>query len=302
MLIVRSLQQARRDEALVRAVQRNDTSAVIKSLDEGASARAPDETDRSGTPFQRLIEDLKAKRDHKYSPPNPVLYMMLKHHYSQNLKKDVPTYPENAVIVRALLDHGADSNTHDFLHTSVLMMAAYNGYDATVRLLLERGADPRATSIGHATPLMAATGPCVETLIAHGADLHQALLASASRGDVVGVETLLRHGADVNEVSTTPGGGNTTPLMLAALSSAETVRILLAHGAKADAQDIDGNTPLMIAVRQDNPDAVQALLAAGANYKLKNRDGDTALQIAIKWQKWRKPTSLALLRKAGAKE
>lgn len=285
-----------RDDALVRAVQRNDTQAVLSLLDAGADPNAPDETGHTGTPFQKIVENIMARQRHQYIAPNPVLYMMLSPYYSEALDKRVPRYVENPVIVKALLDHGADSNTQDLLGTNVLMLAAMDGYDATVRLLLERGASPTRPSVGHFTPMMFATGPCVETLIARGADPQEGLEPAIGVGDVDALQTLLRHGVDVNARH-----DSETPLMSAAMSSAACVRILLAHGAKTDLQDKEGMTALMYAIRGgvEKPEAVQALLAAGADYKLKNREGNTALQIATLWRRTR---SIALLRKAGATE
>jgi len=277
LLLWRTVQHFRYNEALVQAVLHNDTQTAIRLLDAGADANALDESRRNGTALQRLIEDMKAKRNDQYVAPDPVLYTMLAPHYSSALKKRVPTYPENPVLVKALLDHGADSNTHDFLHTTVLMLAGLDGYDTTVRLLLEHGANPLAQTYSRGTPVMFATGPCVETLIEHGADPQQAIMPTAGRGDVIGLQTLLRHGVDVN--ATDKYGY--TPLILAAGGTdfAETVRLLLAHGAKIDARNSDGDTPLLRAAWEGHFEVMKTLLEHGADVNAQNDKGWSALLV-----------------------
>jgi ankyrin repeat protein len=59
------------------------------------------------------------------------------------------------------------------------------------------------------------------------------------------------------------------------------VDLLLAHGARVDDPDADGNTPLhFIAQRFDYIDAVQVLLRYGAKATVKNFNGDTPLHKA----------------------
>jgi len=277
LFLWRTVQHFRRNEDLVHAVKRNDTKVAIRLLDAGADANALDETGRTGTLLQRLIEDMRANHIAQYVRPDPVLYMMLAPCYSQSLKKRVPTYPENPALVRALLDHGADSNTRDSLHTTVLMLAGLDGYNATVRLLLEHGANPLAQNGAHSTPIMFATGPCVETLIEHGANPQQAVMPTAGRGDVIGLQTLLRHGVDVN--ATDKYGY--TPLILAAggTDSAETVRLLLAHGAKIEAREKESWTPLLRAAWEGHFEVMKALLEHGADVNAQTDKGWGALLI-----------------------
>ena len=271
LLMVRTVQHFRRNEELLRAVKRNDTQAALRLLEAGADANARDEDAQSKSILQRMLEDLRFKQP----PPNlaakPVLFMLMQSHFSDTLKKRVPDHPENFVLAKALLDHGADSNAQDDQHLTALMLAARNGYDATVRLLLERHADPRAESISHGTPIMFATGPCVETLMEYGADPQQGLMTAAGRGDVIALQALLKHNVDVNAVDKY----GYTPLILAAegSDSVEAVRLLLAHGAKIDARMNEGWTALMRAAWEGHIEVMKTLLEHGADVNAQNDKG-----------------------------
>jgi ankyrin repeat protein len=72
-----------------------------------------------------------------------------------------------------------------------------------------------------------------------------------------------------------------TPLMIAALEGdTETVRTLLAHGARVNAKDNEGHTALMFAVINSHSEIVKALLRAGARVNARAGDGGTALMLA----------------------
>src|SRR6185369_1575774 len=127
----------------------------------------------------------------------------------------------------------------------------------TMRLLLDKGADVNARNAAGASALLWAVT------------------------DLAKVRLLVERGADVNVESSL----GHTALELAAMSdgSAETVRLLLAHGANSKAvdkmikmstlhaaalgNDTDslGSTPLMYAAQNGNLEAVKVLLAKGAN-------------------------------------
>lgn len=169
---------------------------------------------------------------------------------------------------------------------------------AEVRQLLADGADPNDASWGSRTvrrdyeseqqrqqwdtPLIFAVESgrpdVVRLLLDHGADLHQtrryggrfgdryrgptALAVAVGRGDLATVELLLARGARVTDL--TPG--EELPLVCGAAEDghAAIVRILLTHGADANARCRGGRSPLAVAHAADQPAVVTVLRGAGA--------------------------------------
>eukprot|EP01096_Ripella_sp_DP13-Kostka_P017804 TRINITY_DN929_c0_g2_i1.p1 TRINITY_DN929_c0_g2~~TRINITY_DN929_c0_g2_i1.p1 ORF type:complete len:631 (+),score=324.91 TRINITY_DN929_c0_g2_i1:53-1894(+) len=73
-----------------------------------------------------------------------------------------------------------------------------------------------------------------------------------------------------------------TPLHIAAVSSLETLTLLLDKGAKVNALDEKGNTPLHIAAQKNQAQIVTVLLSKGADINATNGDGETPLHVALK--------------------
>lgn len=71
------------------------------------------------------------------------------------------------------------------------------------------------------------------------------------------------------------------PLIMAAyMDQVDLVKLLIAHGAEVDAQDISGNTALMGACFKGHLNSVKELLENGADPNKKNENGTTALAFA----------------------
>lgn len=141
--------------------------------------------------------------------------------------------------LREALDRGASVHARDAAGSTPLILSAAYGDTATLKLLLDRGADVNATNQAGATALLRA-----------GADFNK-------------IKLLVERGAQVNARSAL----GHTPLMIAARSadSHQAVAFLLAHGADVNATNIDGATPLMAAVAGGDEQTVRLLLQHGAN-------------------------------------
>lgn len=145
--------------------------------------------------------------------------------------------------VGALLKGGADIYARNESGETPLMEAALNADAALLDLLLKAGAEVNATNNAGATALMRAAtfGEKARLLVSHRA--------------AVEIRSAL---------------GNTA-LMLAArqYGNVQTVRLLLDHGADANATNRFGATALMAAVAADDADMVRLLLDHGADVNSK---------------------------------
>src|SRR6185369_2590276 len=152
-------------------------------------------------------------------------------------------------VTTFLMDNGADLNAVDSDGNTALMIAtARNNNEAVVALLAHKAAVHFRNKEGR-TALHIASAELhkrdVEALLA----IKPAVTASSAGVDVVGV--------DVNSRD----NSGRTPLMLAADHDSfvpdEVMELLLAHGAKIDEQDPQGNTSLMIAAKAGGMSGVE---------------------------------------------
>ena len=217
--------------------------------------------------------------------------------------------------VRLLLDKGADVNAQSKPgRTALLIAAGHNGASEIVKLLLDKGANVNARDGSGDSALLEATAAndivTAKLLLAKGADanaVQQAgygtgagnltpLMNAAAEGNAELVRILLAKGANVNAVSAPKGGevkngpialGLLTPLHLAVASGSgiEAVDLLLAAGAKINAQDVRGMTPLMLAVATDraDPRIVKLLLDKGADRGIQSKAGESVNDWAKKF-------------------
>lgn len=205
---------------------------------------------------------------------------------------------------------------------SELRVAAANGDTLLIKVLLELGADVNAETWEGVTPLMYASQEghlrAVELLIDAGADVNDkpgnqidALLGACIAGHVFVADTLILNGANVN----TRNLDGVSPLMYAAAFNYELLAdvlvfyeaninasdnfgneaihyssfygnfnitaMLLENGARINATDLKGYTPLMIAAQNGYPDLVAFLIDMGADINYANVSNYTALSLAI---------------------
>ncbi|OOQ88032.1 hypothetical protein PEBR_14662 [Penicillium brasilianum] len=161
------------------------------------------------------------------------------------------------IIVKLLLDGGADCELKDSHGEKPLSWAARNRHDNIVKLLLHKGAECEAKEI-----------------------FGQSLLSWAVRNDHEGiVKPLLDRGAD----SETKDSQGQTPLSWAAETGREAmVKLLLDGGADCESKDSHGETPLSWAARNGHDTIVNLLLHRGAECEAKEIFGQTLLSWAAR--------------------
>lgn len=174
------------------------------------------------------------------------------------------------------------------------MEKALFGTPADFQAQLEAGLDPNSkTAEGTTLAMMVAhDARKLKMLIDRGADvtakaktgITALMVATTYPGTAESVKMLLAHGAEAR-----PGTGvqlNASPLFLAVIAGdRENVELLLAKGAdpnrKMNVLGFLPTSPLFFAVADDDPSLVRALVAAGANVHEKDNDGMTALDWAV---------------------
>ena len=174
----------------------------------------------------------------------------------------VALHENDAEAVRILRNHGVDIDAPGNGGETPLMLAAANGATDMVRAFLANGANPN-----YAIPRGPQAGRTAlnSAISAHSAEAMEAILqhgAQANVADAYGwlpvhyavyhdspacLEVLKQYGADLNAAA--PGQRGETPLMVAAqYAKLETIRLLLAQGVNAEAQDRHGKNAYDYAV------------------------------------------------------
>ena len=171
------------------------------------------------------------------------------------------------VLVKALIDGGADVNAGDELDETPLHDAVFRGYGDISILLIEQGADVNARDGRGLSPVHAAAWrgnlDMVALLLANGADINARdpngvtpLHAAARAGRKDTVALLIEKGAEINAKNKI----NLTPLHAAALSGDRgTVALLVDKGADVNDRSKDGLTPLQMASEKNHAEVVELL-------------------------------------------
>ncbi len=275
-----------------------------------------------GTVASLLAADTRAVKMRGTDGATPLMYAVL---YS------------DPVMVRTLLDAGADPNVADNAGATALIWAV-DDLEKT-KLLIERGAKVNARSGDGRTPLMVAVArrgatPVVRLLLDRGANVlvrgpgrageTTAVQQSFRSGDEAVIRLLQNWGAEAKAFNlatldfamTADCDGcakavlkqldsetiaNALPLALPPGDGGQWGKRLLDAGADPNVKDSEGHTALMLAAASDDypEDVVQALIAGGADVNAKSAAGDTALSMA----RLRGDTRIVrLLTRAGAED
>jgi len=103
---------------------------------------------------------------------------------------------------------------------------------------------------------------------------------AAAFGTPAAVATLLNHGAEVDAVSSNPQRNRALHAALALSGNLETVKLLLEHGADANAVQAGGFTPIFSAAAANRRDFAELLLVHGAHPRPKSDQGKTPSDFA----------------------
>lgn len=189
------------------------------------------------------------------------------------------------------ISQGVNLTHLDLSGLTVLAAAAAAAQDASMRLLLQRGAPPDQRLRNDSTALMIAAasgcGPCIEVLVAAGADVNavdlRGLTALHRCTSGPAAEALLRLGA---ASIPTPGLGLLPVHTTAYAGQAEALKVILAWrtggGGAAGATTATGETPLHLAAGGGSLEAARVLLTWCADVHAVNADGRTPDEYATK--------------------
>ncbi|MGH0139409.1 UNVERIFIED_CONTAM: hypothetical protein FKN15_069295 [Acipenser sinensis] len=168
--------------------------------------------------------------------------------------------------IRALIQTGCDLNAQDENGTSLLHIAAANGYQRTAELLLEHKARVEVRDSDGWSPLHAAS--------CWGQERIDECRSSKERQMVADIRALIQTGCDLNAQDE----NGTSLLHIAAANGYQsTAELLLEHKARVEVRDSDGWSPLHAASCWGQ--IVELLVANGANLNAKSVLEETPLDV-----------------------
>jgi ankyrin repeat protein len=154
--------------------------------------------------------------------------------------------PGSVDVLTLLLQHGADLQAKDTAGFSALAIAMAFADLEVVRFLIARGLDPNDVPVLAARTALARARPeMIEYLMARGLKVPPDILIGAANWQSPDLlARWIKAGADVNARN---AGYGATPLLKAAsseLAGAQTLQLLLEHGANANAESTEGERSL----------------------------------------------------------
>jgi ankyrin repeat protein len=179
------------------------------------------------------------------------------------------SYPRTVNLLRLLLDRGADLRAQDRAGSTALSLAIRSADIDVVRFLVERGLDPAALSpAARRVGLARYDLPTTDYLLSKAPTPAQDLLGTTATWQPADrVARWLDLGANVNAGAGAAAQYGRTPLMNAVASEAEgadTVKLLLDHGADPNARMTEGETSLDWAIYKGDRAKIAVLEQYGA--------------------------------------
>jgi ankyrin repeat protein len=247
--------------ALMAATLFADAKTVKLLLDHGAD---PNLGDASGaTALMWAIPDLEKVR------------LLLAHGANVNARSATDrtpllvaaAYPGTVNVLRLLLDRGADLRAQDRSGATALSLAVRSADVDVVRFLAGRGLDPNALApAARRVGLARWDRPTADYLMAKGPSATpDVLITTATWQPAELVDRWIESGADVNARNAAQYGR--TPLLTAVtseLEDADTLKLLLDHGADPNVRTTEGETPLDWAMYKGDRAKIQVLEQGGA--------------------------------------
>jgi len=194
------------------------------------------------------------------------------------------------IVKFLIVERSQDINARGFDdHETPLVVASRKGHAQVARVLLEHGADAgaRNESGGDWSPLELASEVghvgVIEVLLGHHVNVKArdmngltALHIASSGEQPEAARVLLEHGADANAKSTK----GRTPLSYAIYEGVASVLVLLEYGADTNAKDSDNRTQLHQALERGYTDIARVLLEKGADANARDSKNRTPLHLA----------------------
>jgi ankyrin repeat protein len=177
------------------------------------------------------------------------------------------SFPRTVDLLRLLLDRGADLRAQDRTGATALALAVRSADVEVVRFLVERGLDPNALSPGARRAGFARYDrPTTDYMMSKGLNPSpDVLITTATWQPAELVARWIEAGANVNATNTAQYAR--TPLLTAVTSEAEgadTLKLLLDHGADPNVRTTEGESPLDWATYKGDRAKIQILEQHGA--------------------------------------